>query len=499
MRLPKQSATGSPKPFECGGPYFLLELKLVKVCMSKLPVSKKITHKTQRGFTLIEILIASAVITIAGVVIIATIASFLRVVLAFQDTTRAQNLANEKLEILKNMPYASLATQFGAIYPPGNLPDTQTVTSGGHQYVVHTYINFVDDSFDGNALGTIPGKPQDFYPFDYKKITIEVRDGLDKKAFVKINTNIAANAAETSDNTGILFVSIVDSQGNPVSNANVHLTNPNPSPDVDITTITDTAGLLQIPLLPQDTTNGYHIVVSLTGYSTDGTYPDSLAGYDPVQPDFNILSQQVTNLTYTIDRLGSMNITVQDENGNPLNGVGLTVASETKTYVDTNGINPDIAKYSQTFTSGPSGQIAISNLEWGGYGFSPQSGHYITSVTPYQPVSLTAAGSLNVTLSVSTNSSWPIISSVTPTSGLNNASLSVEVIGTNLVSGSSIELRLAGQPTIVATGVVSSGGDTDLTGNFDLTGALTGTWDLAVVKPGGQTTIQKGGFTVANP
>jgi len=452
-----------------------------------------------KGISLIEVLIASVVVTIVGVTIIATIVGFLRVVSTYQDKTRAQNLANEKIEILKNMPYNSLATQYGAIYPPGNILDSETVTVGGYQYVVHTYINFVDDPFDGNALGTIPGKPQDFYPFDYKKITIEVRDHLDKKALVKVTTNVAANAAETSDSTGILFVSVVDSQGLPVANANVHLTNTNPNPDVNIITITDTNGLLQIPLLPQDTANGYHIEISLPGYSSDGTYPDSIAGYDPVQPDFNILAQQVTSLTFSIDRLGSLDLTVQDENGNALSGVNITLNSEKKTYVDTNGINPDIPKYSQTFTSNSNGQITVPNLEWGSYNFVTAGGYYLISSSPYQPASLSAGGSLDVTLSITTNSNWPTINSVIPVSGLNNAVLSVEVIGTNLPNGSVMELRLAGQPTIVATNVISSNGDTDLIGDFDLTGKPVGTWDLAVIKPGGQTAIQKAGFTIASP
>src|SRR4030042_3912191 len=203
------------------------------------------SRKQKKGFTLVEVLVAVAVLSIVGAAILTTISFILKVTLASQDTVRAHNLANEKMEVLKNMSYDSLATRFGAIYPPGAIPDSETVESGDHNYIVHSYISFMDDPFDGNALGTIPGKPVDFYPFDYKKATIEVRNQQDVKVLAKIGTNIAANAAETSDDTGILFLKIINSVGDPVANVNAHLTNPNPSPPVDITTITDTEGNLQ--------------------------------------------------------------------------------------------------------------------------------------------------------------------------------------------------------------------------------------------------------------
>ena len=452
-----------------------------------------------RGFTLIEVLIASAIISIAGAAILSTVTIFLRVSGLAQDTIRAQNIANDRMEILKNMPYDDLATQFGPIYPPGSLQDSETVSIGNNTYVIHTYISFADDPFDGDATGSIPGKPIDFYPFDYKRASLEVRDRSDQTILVKISTNISANAAETSDDTGILFLQVLDSDGDPVPNANVHLTNPNPNPDVDVTTITDTNGKLQIPLLPEDTTNGYHLEVSLPGYSTDQTYPDNITNYDPVQPDFNILAQQVTTVTLAIDLLASMDITVVNEAGSPASSLGVTVTGDRIIYVDPTGTNPDIPKFSQLFTTNSSGVINISNMEWGSYGFSVQSGYYVISTTPYQTVSVSAGSNVDVILKVTTDSSWPRINQVNPTFGVNNGVISIEVLGANLLVGSGIELRRSGQPTITATGVVSSDSDTKLTGSVDITGAAAGVWDVVVTTPGGKNTTQSSGFTVTTP
>ena len=35
-------------------------------------------------------------------------------------------LANYQMEYLRDLPYNSLATSHGTIYPPGNIPDSQT-------------------------------------------------------------------------------------------------------------------------------------------------------------------------------------------------------------------------------------------------------------------------------------------------------------------------------------------------------------------------------------
>ncbi|OGY23165.1 MAG: hypothetical protein A2172_02180 [Candidatus Woykebacteria bacterium RBG_13_40_15] len=478
-----------------------------------LPISKN----PQKGFTLIETLIATAVIAIAGAAILSTIVSILKVTLVSQDIVRAQNLANEKMEVLKNMPYDELSTQCGTVLPHGGLLDVAQVNSGGYSYLVLTYINFVDDPFDGNASGTIPGKPQDFYAFDYKKVTIEVRQPVsftagcsaitqvrgnsNAKVLTSISTNISANAAETSDDTGILFLQVIDSNGDPVPNANVTLTNVNLGPTWEIVTITDVNGDLQIPLLPEDTNNSYHLEVSLPEYSSDQTYPDNIPGYNPTNGDFNILAQQVADKTLKIDLLANLQITVVNESGAPVPDLEVAVAgSEEKAiYKDPDEINPYIPKYSDTFSSGSGGVISIADLEWDNYSFSVPDGYYIISTNPYQNVSVPAGSSTAATLKVTTDSSWPQISQVAPNSGLNNLVVSVEVLGANLPVGSILKLVKSGQSDIIATDVVSSDSDTKLSCNFDLTGVATGTWDLVVTKPDGKSTTQTAGFTITGP
>ncbi len=454
----------------------------------------KTLHRT-KGFTLSEVLIASAIIAIIGVGIMTTVALFLRFSADARAKIQAQNLAQEKVEVIRNMPYDEVATVAGAIYPPGNLQDNETITIDNQVYKVQTLINYIDDPFDGNAAGTIPLKPVDLYPYDYKKISIVIRDKNNSKILAETTTTMSAKAAETASNTGILSLKVQNSGGQPVAGAVVNVTNPNPSPPVNINTFTDISGLVLIPSLPPSSNNGYRVTVSLSGYNSDATNPAFAPNnLNPVKPNFNIIAQQITSLTLEIDTVGSMQITTHDTSGAVVSGLDLTVQSEKLTYA-----SPDTHKFSQTTATDGSGIVNLSNLEWDSYSISVPSGYYIVSSSPYQKVSVNAGQSLNVSLVVSTSSSYPTVATVTPIEGVNNSNLSFVITGTNLVSGTTVLLRLAGQPDIPATGVTSSNGDTELDGTFDLAGKQTGVWDLIVTDPGARVVTQTRGFTVNSP
>lgn len=445
-----------------------------------------------KGFTLVEVLIATAVIAIIGLSILGTIILFSKYSQEAKETVQAQNLANQQIELLHNMPYDSLATISGPIYPPGTLQDLQTMTVDGQQFKVHTYISYVDDPFDGNAAGTIPAKPVDLYPYDYKKIMIVVKDKYDSKVLAETTTNIAGKAAETATNTGILSLRVQDSEGQPVANANVVVTNPNKVPPVNITTFTDINGLVLIPSLPPSSSNDYHVVASLNGYSSDATYPAFAPNnLYPVLQDFNILVQQITPITLSIDTVATMNITVTDTVGALVPNLQLNVKGAKLTYT-----SPDTEKFNQNFTTNGSGVVNINNLEWDSYTITPPAGYFVVATSPYQTVDINPSQTLNVSLVVTQDSSYPTITTVSPKSGVNSASVSLTISGTNLLESSTVKLSMVGQPDINGTNVVSSGVNTVLTADFDLTGAASGNWDLVVTIPGGKVATQIAGFMV---
>lgn len=442
----------------------------------------------QGGFTLIESIISFTILVTIIVAVVELFGYDLATISIAKTRALGLALANQQMEYLRDLPYDSLATVKGPIYPPGTLLDDQFQTSGNIKFRIHTAIDYVDDPYDGNAAGTIPGKPVDLYPYDYKQAQVTVYLASSGKQVATVVTSIAAKAAETSSSTGILTIKVLNANGQPVAGASIHVTNPNPNPAVDITTTTDNTGLVVIPKLPPDSSHGYHIVASKGGYSTDTTNPYPGGSQSPTNPDPNVLVQQITNVTLAIDQLSSLNLHVVDTSGSPVASQSVTI-----TGAKTIDVNPNVYKYNNTLTTDASGNITLSNIEWDSYTFKVPNGKYIVTVAPVQPVALAPNSTQNVTMTVSSSSSWPTISTISPTTDATGTNpVTLTITGTNL-NGASFKLHMSGQTDIVATGLTSS--STSLSGTINLTGAATGNWDVVVTSGGNQAT-QTGGYSV---
>jgi len=453
-------------------------------------------RNSEGGFTLVELVFGAVIMSMMVASIGSLFIDNLHTVTLGKARAIGLALANEKVEALRDLPYDSLATQNGTIYPPGALLDNETVTRDNYKFKVHTDISYVDDPYDGYiscpcSSGPAAGKPKDLYPYDYKKAQISVTLATSGAVVSTLSTDISGKAAETSSNTGILSITVLDANGQPIENANVTITNASQSPAVNITTTTDNNGLVIVPKLPPDSLNRYQVTASLPGYSTDGTIPDPAGVQNAVELNPNVLVQQITALTLAIDRVSTLYVHVANTDGTPKSNLAVTITGAKKIKTNT-----DVFKYSQASTTNSTGDITLTGIEWDAYSFTLPSGNYLVSSSPYSPVALNPNGSVTVNLVVSSSSSFPTIVSVFPASAqTGTTSTSVVVTGSNLNSGTSLTLSLAGQPSINGTGCVSGGASTTLTCIVNLTGAATGLWDLSVANSG-NTATQTGGFNV---
>ncbi len=448
-------------------------------------------RRSQGGFTLIETILGLTVMVIMITAVSQLFVDNLRVLTLSKARNIGISLANEQMEYLRDLPYDSVKTQLGGIYPPGLIPDSQTMVRGGYTFTLATKIVYIDDPYDGNSSGTIVGKPVDINPADYKRVQVSVYLKSSGQLVAKLASDMAAKAAETASNTGVISVKVIDASGNPVTNANVHIYNATPNPDVDIQTTTDNQGLVVIPNLPLDSSNRYQITASLAGYSTDQTIPDPSGSQTAVELNVNVLLQQVTAVTMTIDRTSTLNVHVVNTSGAAIPSLPVTITGAKQIK-----LNPTVNKYSSTTSTDASGNIALPGLEWDSYTYTLPNGYYLVSTQPYAPTVLSPNTSQTVNLVVSNSSNFPTITTATPikaTTGTNP--VSIVLTGTNLTSGSTVKLKKAGDPDITATGVVSSGSNTKLTLSVNLTGADTGSWDI-VVTTGAGTVTQTGGFSV---
>jgi hypothetical protein len=104
--------------------------------------------------------------------------------------------------------------------------------------------------------------------------------------------------------------------------------------------------------------------------------------------------------------------------------------------------------------------------------------------------------SLSVTLLPSTTT--PTITSITPSSGINNGLLSgVDIIGTGFSSSPlpTVKLNMTGQSDISGIDVHYLS-PTEITCGFPLNGATVGTWNVVVTNSDGGSVTKSGGFTV---
>lgn len=441
------------------------------------------------GFTLVEAVMSIAVVAIVLLVMVSLSVIVLRFIEFGRMRVAAATLANEKMEVLRNMPYDSLATKGGAIYPPGNLSDDEIATKSGFTFNVNTVIAYVDDPYDGNFSGTIPGKPIDIYPYDYKKAQLIITEAGKNSVIVKVATNISAKAAETPTNTGILAVTVLNATGNPFNSAVVRINNPLVSPPVNITTTTDASGLVMIPMLPPDQGFNYYMRASYGDYSIDQTYPPTVDFPNPVNSNANIIAQQVTYKTLSIDQKGTLVVDTVDTNNSSIPNVTLLIEGDKKTYV-----NPDLYKTQAYATSSALGHLVIPDLEWDSYSITSPSTYYICSTSPYQKIALSPAASVSATLMMSSSPSNPRIYTVTPTYGSGVTTLTIT--GLNFSPGLDLRLKKTGDTDIIPTSMLISPSQDTITATFDFTGKTVGDWDILIVNPDTAKCLQKGGMAV---
>jgi hypothetical protein len=191
---------------------------------------------------------------------------------------------------------------------------------------------------------------------------------------------MAPKNLETASTNGALFVKVFDASGNPVPQANVHITNSGLG--IDINETTDNNGVLAIVDAPP-AENSYRIVVTKAGFTTDRTYPPSVGNPNPVKRDATVLLQQLTEISFIIDRVSSIDLnTVTNTCGQVLN-VPFQV-NGTKLI----GVSPDVYKWTGNFTSDTSGYKSISDLEWDVFSFTTSGGFYLAGTNPISPISI---------------------------------------------------------------------------------------------------------------
>jgi type II secretory pathway pseudopilin PulG len=342
-----------------------------------------------KGFSIIEVLIS---VFVLGVVVVGMFGFITLILKSTHDAQRrivATALANEKMEMIRNLSYDDVGTMGGV--PAGPIPQTEEVTRNNSTYTVTTDIRYIDDPFDGSGNA-------DSINADYKQARVEVlwNSNISSRTVLLI-TQITPSGVEGGSSLGTLIFQALDSAGAAVAGATVRLTNSTVSPVVDLTTFTNDDGTITIPgLTPSVGT--YEISVTKSGYTTEQTY-DQTASFVP-DVDHSHLSavlSDTTTKTFVIDSASSLSVSTEDASGAAIGNVPFTITGTKKIGVDGGG--QDVYLFRHQDSTDSSGTFSYQNMTWDTYTFTidgATSGYDMKETSVTTPISMSPGSSTNL-------------------------------------------------------------------------------------------------------
>jgi len=312
-----------------------------------------------RGFTLIEVLIGALILSLICWSIYSGFNSVIKTVRSARVKTDAMLLANEQIEIARNLSYQDVGIIAGL--PVGKIPREQILSRGGNTFKLVASVRNIDDPFDG-LLGSTT--KNDLAPADYKQLQIDISClscGSVNFPLQKIYTVISPKNLETTTGNGSLFVRVFNSIGDPVSEARIQIDNNSGTTSISVDEVSDNNGNFQLVDTPPGA-QAYRIVVSKTGYSSDQTYSASVNNPNPLVSPATVLGGQLTQTSFIIDKLSHLKIKTLNSACHELPSINVGVLGQKKI-----GQNPDVSKYDHNFSTNSQGIIDLPNLEWDTY------------------------------------------------------------------------------------------------------------------------------------
>jgi prepilin-type N-terminal cleavage/methylation domain-containing protein len=258
----------------------------------------KIRTKHNLGFTLVEVIVVSAIMSLFFFGLFEGIRYLLSVISDTQEKAVALSVANEEMEYIHSLSYDAVGTVAGI--PPGAIPQNSTTTLNGINFQRKVLVQYVDDAGDGLA-----GSDSNAITTDYKQAKVTVTwtlKGVTKSLFVV--SNIIPPSIETSAGGGTLRVNVFNASVQPMSGASVRVVNNTVVPHIDVTKNTDATGVALFGGAPAGP--NYEIYVSRTGYSGDQTYTATTSLPHPTTQPVAVIASGISTMNFFIDQLASL-------------------------------------------------------------------------------------------------------------------------------------------------------------------------------------------------
>lgn len=270
--------------------------------------------RKMKGMTVIEGLILLSVFVIVTTTFYEGFVLSTNYILNAKRRLLAVSIANEKMEILRSLPYDEVAVSGGT--PSGAIDPDELIATSGSQFHILTAISYVDDSNDGTLAGS-----NDSIPNDYKLAVIRVLWGGETAAeTVILRSFFVPSGIETAAGGGILSVNVIDANGIPVQNASVRIQNSFVVPAVDTTLVTGANGNAAL-VGAEASSQKYIITVSKSGYETVTTLsPYPITAFYPNDVHMTAIDDAFTTSIIISSLLANLHIQVRDPLNDPVPG-----------------------------------------------------------------------------------------------------------------------------------------------------------------------------------
>jgi len=254
----------------------------------------------QSGFTLVEVVLASALIAMVFGALMAGAQAMLQVVSSSKAASGALGITSEQMEYTRSFSYNDLGTQAGV--PAGLIPQLRSTILNDVTYNVRTLVQYIDDPADGSGSADTNS-----ILADYKQIKVVTswEDRGETKS-VTLVSNVVPPGIETAGGGGTIRVNVFDANVQPVAGAAVRFINTTVSPAIDTVRLTDLSGIAYLSAAPASA--GYEILVTRNGYSNDGTANPSTSNPNPTTPPVAVLVGQVSTMNFQIDELSTFTL-----------------------------------------------------------------------------------------------------------------------------------------------------------------------------------------------